>query len=369
MPSKKIKILFTIPNFDTAGSGKAMLKIVQRLDSSVFEPHIACNHNRGAYFEVVKNSGIPVHIHPTITSMKNKWSGFWACWRMRKFYIENEFDLVHSFHYSDDYSEALSVRLAGKKWVYVKKNMNWGGNGWKMRTILANGVIAQNSAMYQNFFKNSPKAFLSSRGVDTSEFFPANPNPDIVKEFGILPETKIILLVANLVPLKGIEVLFNALDGIKKIPSDDVRVIIVGDDTTEYALDLKEKAKKINFPVVFTGKRLDIANFHSIASIFVFPSFKEGSPVSLLEAMASGSYALGSDIPGISDLLKKLPDQLFPKGNFQVLQTKLSEALNFSKEELAQKVKNQLEVIESGYTIQQEVERYEKFYFKVLKLS
>ena len=60
--STKLRILFTIPNFDTAGSGKALLNIATRLDKEIFEPHIACLHDRGDYFQVVKESRIPVHI-------------------------------------------------------------------------------------------------------------------------------------------------------------------------------------------------------------------------------------------------------------------------------------------------------------------
>ena len=59
---RKRRILFTIPNFDTAGSGKALLNIASRLDNNLFEPHIACLHNKGDYFSVVESSGIPIHI-------------------------------------------------------------------------------------------------------------------------------------------------------------------------------------------------------------------------------------------------------------------------------------------------------------------
>ena len=36
--NKKWKILFTIPNFDTAGSGKALLNLCSRLDRNFFKP-------------------------------------------------------------------------------------------------------------------------------------------------------------------------------------------------------------------------------------------------------------------------------------------------------------------------------------------
>ena len=37
---KKIKILYTIPNFDTAGSGKVVYDLVRNLDKNVFSPDI-----------------------------------------------------------------------------------------------------------------------------------------------------------------------------------------------------------------------------------------------------------------------------------------------------------------------------------------
>ena len=53
---KKIKILYTIPNFNTAGSGIHLLSIVKRLDPDLFEPQIACIHDLGDYFQEVKNT-------------------------------------------------------------------------------------------------------------------------------------------------------------------------------------------------------------------------------------------------------------------------------------------------------------------------
>ena len=45
----RLKILYTIPNFDTAGSGIPLLKISSSLDTNYFEPQIACLHDRGNY--------------------------------------------------------------------------------------------------------------------------------------------------------------------------------------------------------------------------------------------------------------------------------------------------------------------------------
>ena len=68
--SKKIKILFTIPNFDSAGSGKALLKVALSLNKELFVPEILCMHDRGKFFEVVKQSGLKVHLFDYTTQMK-----------------------------------------------------------------------------------------------------------------------------------------------------------------------------------------------------------------------------------------------------------------------------------------------------------
>ena len=48
----KIKILYTIPNFDTAGSGKVVYDLVNNIDKTAFSPEICCHHNKGAYFSM-----------------------------------------------------------------------------------------------------------------------------------------------------------------------------------------------------------------------------------------------------------------------------------------------------------------------------
>ena len=59
---KRIRILYTIPNFDTAGSGLALLKLASSLDEKYFEPIIACIHDKGDLFKSVKKSGIKTYI-------------------------------------------------------------------------------------------------------------------------------------------------------------------------------------------------------------------------------------------------------------------------------------------------------------------
>ncbi len=372
--SGKIKVLYTIPNFDTAGSGKALLKIASRLDKTLFEPHICCFHDKGEFFKIVESSGIPVHLYPYTTPMIPRIRGFKNAWKISRFLKKGKFDLIHSFHYADDYSEGLAAKLAGIKWVFTKKNMNWGASSWKLRSKIASGIIAQNTDMIKDFFPGFKNVGLIGRGVDTSEFKPLAPATHLIDEFNLPEAAKVILMVANLVPVKGAEVLLEAFNTVAD-RFDDLYLFYVGDNQSDYGDKIKSLAAQSpkNDRIIFTGKRLDVKDFHSITNIFVLPTLdegrREGSPVSLLEAMASGSFSLASDVPGIRDQLSSLQDQLFSPANSQELSDKLSKYLSYGEESMKLLIEDQLKLVREKFTIEREVKDHENFYLKILGKS
>ena len=370
---KLVKILFTIPNFDTAGSGKALLNIVTRLDKTIFEPHICCFHNKGEYFNTVKSSGIPIHIFQTTTQMKPRLKGLFNCFKISKYLKHLNIDLIHSFHYAPDYSEALAAKIGGIPWVYTKKNMNWGGkskNGWKLRTYFAKHVVAQNKSMLNRFFSNSMKVSLIPRGVDIKHFSPSSKNLNLLEQLSISKTENIFLTVANLVPVKGIEILLNAFESLSK-KHDNITLLIVGDNNNEYGISLEEKSKKLksNNKILFIGKVQNIIDYYSIADIFILPTLNkgrmEGCPVSLLEAMACGLSVLASDIPGIQDVLESFQDCLFNSGEVSKLQVKI-EKLLINKE--IKNIEKNRKHIKLNYSIEKEVKSHEIVYKKCLNL-
>lgn len=333
---KRVRILYTIPNFDTAGSGKALLNIAIRLNKDEFEPHIMCMHDRGDFFKVVRNSGIPIHLLEYATTMKPYAKGFWRCWKISRHFKEIGPDIIHSFHYSADYSEALAARMAGIKWIYTKKSMSWGGssgNAWLLRSFLASGIIAQNTDMLTRFFTDCKKVVLIPRGVDVDQFSPGPVNQALRSSYGVEAGERIIICVANLVPVKGVEVLIDAFSG---LASEFTRwkVWIVGDDKNEYGVTLRERVFGLSLGdrIIFTGKQPDVKPFLDQAEIFVLPTLNEGrmegSPVSLLEAMANGKAVIASNVPGIKDQLADFPDCLFLAGSVSDLQEKLRKLMN-----------------------------------------
>ncbi|MCB0448076.1 MAG: glycosyltransferase, partial [Gelidibacter sp.] len=121
--SKRIKILFSIPNFETAGSGKVVYDLVKGLDKSMFAPEICCFHEKGDYFKVVQTLGVPIHVFEFATPYKPFISLPFRVFKIAQFFKKHQFDIIHSWHWSSDITEPLAAKWAGVSFVYTKKAM------------------------------------------------------------------------------------------------------------------------------------------------------------------------------------------------------------------------------------------------------
>lgn len=368
----RIKICYTIPNFDTCGSGIALMKLIMGLDRSVFEPHIVCLHDRGKYFdEVVRVSGVPVHIYPYLArSFRPLYFLFRECWRISRFFRREGFDIVFSYHYGNDYSEAIAAKLAGKRFLYVKKNMSWTGsshNGWLIKTFLADAITVQNSDMLKTFFRNMSKARLLSIGVDTDEYHPRAVDTALKGELGLKGDMRVILCVANIIPKKGINFL---LEGFAALPERDrYRLIIVGDCNHELGHKMISLSQELGIGdlVLFTGKRFDVHRFYSIADLFILPSTgNEGAPIAIQEAMASGVVVITTDTPGNRDQLSCLPNQLIEPNSASAITNALHVFLNISTSERASIVAIQQNAVDDRFSLKAEISNHESLYKEIM---
>ncbi len=127
------------------------------------------------------------------------------------------------------------------------------------------------------------------------------------QRFGIGNDEFLIVTVGLLNRRKNIELLLETISdlGMKK-----VKLLIVGDvllegEDARTRLEHIAKTMQIEGQVIFAGwkESTEVHEILSLADLFVFPSFHEGSPNALLEALGHDKPCLGSRVPGISDVL------------------------------------------------------------------
>jgi len=150
---------------------------------------------------------------------------------------------------------------------------------------------------------NGKVYYVPGVGVDFSKF--NSNNIDVAKkkqELGIIEDTKVILSVGELNENKNHEVVIRALAELKE---KDFVYLIAGKGHLKDYLEQLIAEKGMKDRVKLLGYRTDINELLKITDLFVFPSKREGLPVSLIEAMASGVNCIASDIRGNVDLLPR----------------------------------------------------------------
>ena len=327
--AKKIRILFTISNFNTAGSGKVVYDLVKGLDPNTFDIEIACGSNKGHFFKVIESLGYPIHIIETKTSYRPYFSLPFRIWEISKFYKKYDYDIVHSWQWSNDWTESLAARFIGIKWLYTKKAMGFNKH-WKIKSYFAHFIITINEEMRQ-YFPNKKEQALIPLGIDTSYY-----NRETVDSAILSASAEFnIITVANLVPVKGIEVLIDAVGQLK---DEAVMLTVLGDFDNDYghAMVALSETKALQKQVQFLGKKLDVRPYIKAADLYVIPTLdegrKEGMPMALVEAMSMGVPVLGSDITGINYVLKEFKNLLFRAGDSGSLALKI-ESLKASSDE------------------------------------
>jgi glycosyltransferase involved in cell wall biosynthesis len=115
-----------------------------------------------------------------------------------------------------------------------------------------------------------------------------------------------LLLVGRLVPVKSHLFFLRALRQVLPAASGAIRVLIAGEGPLRGQLEAEIQALGLTEVVQLLGLRQDVRGLLAEADVFALPSLSEGCSVSLIEAMATHVHVIGSDVPGIREVMGPL---------------------------------------------------------------
>jgi len=146
----------------------------------------------------------------------------------------------------------------------------------------------------------------SVNGIDSSYFFSDPSSTKLLKKkYNILDEDFVYGFVGRLVSDKGINELVKAFLKVNAIHGN-TKLLLVGN--FENSLDPLDKNVQneieTNTSIIYTGYQSDIRSYLNIMNIFVFPSYREGFGISLMEAAAMRLPAISSNIIGCNEIIK-----------------------------------------------------------------
>ncbi|MBN1181911.1 MAG: glycosyltransferase family 4 protein [Bacteroidales bacterium] len=232
------------------------------------------------------------------------------------------------------------ARLLGLKVVFTHHGHDYDRKKWgkfakailrqgeRLASLHANEVIVISDVIKKSLAEKYGR-------INTNLIFNGVPAPvisqrrDYIESLGLNPRNYVFTL-GRFVGEKGFDLLINAFS---RLDNRELKLVIAGesDHETNYSRSLKELAQKHNviLPGFVRGENLH--QLFSHARLFVLPSFHEGLPISLLEAMSYSLPVVVSDIPA-NKQIDLPPEDFFLTGSEDSLITSLQGHLSMEYE-------------------------------------
>jgi len=185
------------------------------------------------------------------------------------------------------------------------------------------------------------------------------------ERINIPPHKKVILCIARLEYVKGVDILLESVNLIKK--REDFVLVIVGDGSMREDLESFVRKESLEDKVIFLGEREDIPELISCSDFLVLPSRMEGLGISVLEGYVFNKPAIGFNVGGIPEVIKdKITGLIVEKENV----LKLKEAILYfldNEERVIEMGKNARIYLEEEFSYQKMKDNLLKLYSEILK--
>jgi glycosyltransferase involved in cell wall biosynthesis len=168
--------------------------------------------------------------------------------------------------------------------------------------VVAISPSQYNDLLYKYQITGAGKISMIRLGLELEKFLSVTHNGSLKKGLGLPADHIIIAHIGRLVPIKNNKMMLHVLSRlIEKIPT--IHLCIIGDG--EDRKQLEELAQQIGISdrVHFLGWVADLERIYSGVDLVALTSRNEGTPMTLIEAMASSVPVVATNVGGVPDLL------------------------------------------------------------------
>lgn len=310
-----MKILYVTTISGTLSFFKEFFVELQALGHTV---DVACNNSKSRILKNLQALGHGINILPFSRSPLAK-DNIVALKRLHKLVDENRYDIVHCHTPIGGMITRLVCRGArkrGTKVFYTAHGFHFYKGAplknWLLYypvekicsrwTDLLITINQEDYALARRKMKAKEVVYVPGVGVDLTKF--GNATVDRAakrRELGVPEDATLLLSVGELNANKNHETVICALAKLEN--NENVYYAIAGRGSLQARLTEIAASLGLGDRVKLLGFRSDVAELYAASDVFVFPSFREGLSVSVMEAMGSGLPCVLSRIRGNVDLI------------------------------------------------------------------
>lgn len=142
--------------------------------------------------------------------------------------------------------------------------------------------------------------------IDLERFFESDNSPasDVRTSLGLSLDARLVATLGRLGEYKGNDLFLQAIQALQeRFPQ--VHYLIIGDGPLRHELQAQASQLGLSRQVHFLGWHDDIPLLLRAADLFVMPSMKEGGPYVVVEAMASGTPVIATDVGFVREVMQE----------------------------------------------------------------
>lgn len=365
-----IRVLHVVVNMNRGGAETLIMNLYRNIDRAKIQfDFLTCKE--GIFDKEIIRRGGKVYRIPYVTDVGH--TGFTR--QLKRFLIKNsKYKIIHSHM---DKMNGLVLRSAKQANVpiriahshnteseggFLSKTYKWYAGRHVLPSATHLYACSQAAAKWL-FGQRSEEAFILKNGIETSAFlYSPQARHQIRNELGIDNNTLVLGHVGRFCHQKNHMFLLDVFAGLNKLRQDTV-LLLAGDGPLKSEIYQKIKDLHIEQRVKLLGIREDVYRLLQAFDLFVFPSYHEGLPVTLIEAQGAGlPCVISNNITNEVDMGVGLV-QYLPITNKNIW---INHILNIAEEKTS-RIVSQEALNEKGYDIRETARTTQRKYLTLLE--
>lgn len=367
------KILIIMDNLSVdAGVSTVVMNLYRNIDRrKVCFDFLICKKSNNSYTEEIIRNNNKIYCFGNPLSIKEH---FYSIFKIKKFFKSKEgyYDIVHlhsptlaffTLKYAKKYgikhrivhSHSTMMSLMKFKTIInnylIKKIPKYANHFWACSTEAA-------KFLYNKNVLNKNKIEIIRNAVNIKKFIYDERTAENIRKKYKIDEKIIITHVSNFSPIKNHIFLLDIIKDITLI-NNNVSFLFIGDGPTRKLFEKKIDENELSKFCIFTGRVQNVEQYLMISDLVILPSLKEGLPVTIIEAQASGVPCI------ISDTITKEVNTGIVKQIPLKKEEWVRSLNNVEKMNLKKRKNNQEVFLKSQFNIELESKRVENLYMSM----
>ena len=368
---------YLVHEFTTGGIERCVVNLVNNMDRGLFKPTIFCLHRSGEMAQVVRKD---VDI---VVVGKKPGLDFSSVGNLAKLLDQHGIDVLHSHnwgtliegslarrrakvpaHVHTEHGQGLHLNLG-----WLKKRLRRTANAWAFNRLDALAICARSVGPLveaRSGYSSDRMVYMPNGVPDPVLPSGDEANESLRDQLAISNDAVVLGSTGRLVPVKGFDL---AIKGVAQLKdwATEVHLVLVGDGEVRQELEALADELGVSDRVHLVGFQSQVGPWLELFDVFLNTSVSEAMSLSVLEAMASGTPTIASDVGDNKEILLNHQQcgMILQERNADALATATKSIL--TKDSLLAEFRHNARVCyESHYSINSMVRRHQELYQSVI---